>query len=366
MGDEMNWLETEIHRKYHEVASLFPLMEGDEFEALKADIGENGLIEAIWLHPDESIIDGRNRHRACVELEIQPRFRTWNGAGSLVSFVVSMNLHRRHLNSSQRAACSLGALEMLEMEAKERMLAGVAPDPSQKVDQGKATEQAAQLFNTNRQYVSDAKKLQQEAPDLLEQVKSGDITIPQAKRDLNKRQRQDAPPMPTDKYRIIYADPPWKYSNKGLDDYGHAERHYPTMSIGELCNMGEGVKELVDGNAVMFLWATSPMLEDSFKVINSWGFKYKTSFVWDKVHHNFGHYNSVRHEFLLICTRGSCTPDVQKLFDSVQVIERTNMHSEKPQEFRDIIDTLYPYGKRIELFARMNADGWETWGNEPG
>jgi N6-adenosine-specific RNA methylase IME4 len=107
-------------------------------------------------------------------------------------------------------------------------------------------------------------------------------------------------------------------------------------------------------------------LKESFQVIDAWGFEYKTSFVWDKVKHNMGHYNSVRHEFLLVCTKGSCTPDVQKLFDSVQTIERTK-HSEKPEEFRKIIDTIYPNGKRIELFSRKKVDGWESFGNElPG
>ena len=76
-----------------------------------------------------------------------------------------------------------------------------------------------------------------------------------------------------------------------------------------------------------------------------------------------GHYNSVRHEFLLICTRGSCTPDVVELFDSVQSIERTT-HSTKPDAFRRIIDTLYPHGKRLELFARCAVEGWDGFGNQ--
>ena len=76
-----------------------------------------------------------------------------------------------------------------------------------------------------------------------------------------------------------------------------------------------------------------------------------------------GHYNSVRHEFLLIATKGSCTPEIRKLFDSVVSVERTK-HSEKPQIFRDIINTIYPNGKRIELFARQKTEGWDVWGNE--
>ena len=161
------------------------------------------------------------------------------------------------------------------------------------------------------------------------------------------------------KYRVIYADPPWSYNDKqNIEVLGGAEKHYLTMPLDEICKLPVPTED----NAVLFIWVTSPMLEDSFKVINAWGFKYKTSFVWDKVAHNMGHYNSVRHEFLLICTKGSCTPDVAKLFDSVVSIERTE-HSRKPKEFRDMIDTLYPIGNRLEMFAREAPEGWDVWGN---
>ena len=123
------------------------------------------------------------------------------------------------------------------------------------------------------------------------------------------------------------------------------------------------VKGICEPDAVLFLWVTSPLLYQAEPIIAAWGFKYKTSFVWDKVKHNMGHYNSVRHEFLLVCTRGSCVPDNRKLYDSVQSIDRTK-HSEKPEGFRSIIDTLYPHGKRIELFARKQVGGWEAFGDE--
>ena len=174
------------------------------------------------------------------------------------------------------------------------------------------------------------------------------------------------------KYNIIYADPPWSYNDKqNTNTLGGALKHYSTMSIKELCNLK--VKEVTDKNAVLFIWVTSPLLEDVFEIIKKWGFKYKTSFVWDKVKHNMGHYNSVRHEMLLIATKGSYTPQVNKLFDSVVSIPR-EIHSEKPEYFREIINTLYPNGNRIELFARKNSklnlfgqdtfEGWDVWGNE--
>lgn len=364
--------------QFHPVADIFPLINGADFDALKADISANGLLEAIWLHPDGRIIDGRNRYRACCDLGVEPDFRTYSGSldtSALVQFVVSLNLKRRHLDSGQKAFVALEVERVLADAARERererktqprnftdeLLTNQRFEKSI-TDVSSSSAQAAVILGTNRQYVSDAKRIQEHAPDLAQAVKSGDMKITEARRQLQRRTvAEETPPMPQATYRIIYADPPWKYGNQGLDDYGHAERHYPAMSIADLCALD--VRSLADADAVLFLWVTSPLLAECFAVIEAWGFTYKTSFVWDKVRHNFGHYNSVRHELLLVCTRGSCLPDAPTLFDSVQAIERTE-HSVKPEEFRQIIDTLYTRGRRIELFARRDAPGWERWGNE--
>jgi N6-adenosine-specific RNA methylase IME4 len=163
-------------------------------------------------------------------------------------------------------------------------------------------------------------------------------------------------------YRVIYADPPWQYNADFMDKYGHAKSHYSTMSIEELCALP--VADVRADDCVLFMWTTSPKLEQAFQVIKAWGFKYKTSFVWDKVKHNFGYYNSVRHEFLLIAGHGSSTPDVKELHDSVISIERSGKHSEKPEYFRELIDKLYTTGNKVELFARNKVEGWDTWGAE--
>jgi len=201
----------------------------------------------------------------------------------------------------------------------------------------------------------------EEQKKVAAKIREGAKSLVDARRLVKKEDVKETPPL-EGKYRVIYADPPWRYNDKRDGNTTGAEDHYPTMSIEELCNLP--VRDLAEDNAVLFLWTTSPLLEDSFKVINAWGFKYKTSFVWDKVRHNMGHYNSVRHEFLLVATRGSCTPDNPKLFDSVVTIERSDKHSEKPERFREIIDTLYTHGRKIELFARKPAEGWEVWGNQ--
>ena len=111
------------------------------------------------------------------------------------------------------------------------------------------------------------------------------------------------------------------------------------------------VKRICDKDAVLFLWVTSPLLFECAPVIEAWGFTYRASIVWDKSAHNMGHYVSVQHEFLLICTRGSATPDSKERLRSV-VSEKRGKHSVKPETFRTMIDSMYTTGKRIELFAR--------------
>ena len=209
--------------------------------------------------------------------------------------------------------------------------------------------------------IGELLEMKEKYPVKHKEITVGLKTLKQAKREIVKENVKEQPELPTDKYRVVYADPPWNYGNSGLDDYGHAERHYPTMSIEELGRLG--VPDIVEENSVLFIWTTSPLLEDCFRVIRMWDFKYKTSFVWNKIKHNFVYYNSVRHELLLVCTKGSCRPDNSKLFNSVQSIER-KANSEKPDEFREIIDTLYTKGKKIELFSRKKVEGWDVWGNQ--
>src|SRR5262245_5919227 len=369
--------------EFHPVANIFPMMSAEEFEALKADIAAHGQREPIWLY-EGKIVDGRNRYNACEEIGIEPQCREWSGSGSLTAFVVSLNLIRRHLNETQRG---MVAARIANMRQGERT------DMEPSLNLGKVSQSdAAQMLNVSTATVEHCAKVEKEAqPEIIELCDTGKMAASAAAsiadappefqkkvaeaiesgeaksakdaiRLARKAEIETAASLPSNKYRILYADPPWKYGDGLTANYGGTQYHYPSMTIGELCEMP--ISNVAEDNAVLFLWVTSPLLEECFPIIKAWGFKYKTSFVWDKVKHNMGHYNSVRHEFLLVCTRGSCTPDVNKLYDSVQSIERTEKHSEKPAEFRQIIDTIYPHGARLELFARKAVEGWEVYGNQ--
>lgn len=364
---------------FHPLANIFPLVEGADLATLTEDIRAHGLREAITLHPDGTILDGRNRYRACLAAGVAPRFVTWDGDGSALAFVLSLNLHRRHLNESQRAMAGARIANMDE----GRRSATASIDAVSQAD-------AAELLNVSRPSVQRAREvLDHGTTELIASVERGDVAVSlaakiatstddtqravvarvatgerpiEAMRQVRAEQieaRQIAEP--TGKYRVIYADPPWSYGNEMPAGTTEQRDHYPTMPIADICALP--VRDMAEPDAVLFLWVTSPILEESFAVIKAWGFSYKASFVWDKIAHNMGHYNSVRHELLLVATRGSCQPDVRKLFDSVVTEERTE-HSRKPETFRTIIDTIYPNGKRVELFARRKAEGWDSWGKE--
>ena len=168
------------------------------------------------------------------------------------------------------------------------------------------------------------------------------------------------------KYKIIYADPSWKYQDKGCN--GNCESHYPTMSIEDLCNLP--IRDITDDDCVLFMWATYPNLKEAFEVIEAWGFKYKTvAFTWvkknkksDSYFTGLGYWTRANPEICLLATKGKpkrISKGVRNL-----VVSRIREHSRKPDEVRDRIVELMGDIPRIELFAREGTEGWDVWGNE--
>lgn len=163
MNDSMN---------FHPVADIFPLMSDTEFANLCDDIRANGLREPIWTFRD-AIIDGRNRFNACRAVGVEPRFEEWDGIGSLSTFVVSLNLHRRHLNESQRG---MVAARIANMRQGER-----TDIPS--IEGRWSQADAAQQLNVSVSSVERASKVLNDGVlDLTERVEAGEISLTAAAR----------------------------------------------------------------------------------------------------------------------------------------------------------------------------------------
>lgn len=168
------------------------------------------------------------------------------------------------------------------------------------------------------------------------------------------------------KYKVIYADPPWRYQQKSLS--GAAENHYPTMSIQELCELP--VDELADKDSMLFLWTTFPMLSEALQLIKAWGFTYKTvAFVWVKQNkksptwfYGLGFWTRSNAEICLLAKRGK--PKRNSASVHQLIIAPVEKHSKKPDETRKRIEQLMGDVPRVELFARQKSEGWDVWGNE--
>ena len=363
-----------------EFQNLIPPLTEEEFSGLKENILSEGVRDPLvcWRNGELTLLDGHNRYRICKENDIHYNIieRDFENREEAKTWIIKNQFGRRNLNKYQRSVLALQLEDIFKKKAKQNQgsRTDISPTLAKSLD---TREEIAKSAKVSHGTLDKVKVIEKNATgEQKEKLRSGEESvnkvyneIKRAEKKEERRQRHEDVndvELSEKKYRVIYCDPPWQYNDSGVitenDNYGRAERHYPTMSLTQLSELS--IKDIADDNAILFMWSTSPMLTSALELVNSWGFKYKTSFVWDKVKHNFGHYNSVRHELLLVCTRGSCTPDNLKLFDSVQQIERTRVHSEKPEEFRKIIDTLYTWGNKIELFARKKTSGWDVWGNQ--
>lgn len=170
-------------------------------------------------------------------------------------------------------------------------------------------------------------------------------------------------PFPDKKYDIIYADPPWSYSDKGCN--GNAAEHYPTVTVDEICKLPVNVAGggIASDNCILFMWATYPMMKEALKVIEAWGFTYKSiAFQWVKQNRSgngyffgLGRWTRGNTEPCLLAVKGK----PKRISASVGqlVFSPLRRHSQKPDEVRDRIVELMGDLPRIELFARETAPG---------
>lgn len=371
----------------HPYALIFPPMSKQDYDELAEDMRANGLLDPITLYGGQ-ILDGRNRYRACANLSIKPRFVEFKGDDeSALAFVISKNLARRHLNEAQRA---MVAESLANMKAHENQYTkdGCANLHNHKVSQS----DAAKKLNVSTRSVATARAIKQNAePEVVQAVHDGKISLNSAaaiaklpKKDQKHVMQDDRPDkavkkiarqkkeqelsqkqaaLPSNKYGVIYADPEWSfetYSENGKDR--SADNHYPTSSTEDI--MARGVKDIAADDCVLFLWATSPMIKDALRVMDAWGFTYKSQAIWNKDKIGTGYWFRNKHEILLVGTRGEIpAPAMGDQFPSV-IDAPVGAHSAKPVKFYEIIETYFPTLKKIELNARNRRSGWDSWGNE--
>lgn len=165
------------------------------------------------------------------------------------------------------------------------------------------------------------------------------------------------------KYRTIYADPPWNESGGGKIKRG-ADRHYNLMKTRDI--MALPVAELAEENCHLYLWTTNNFLPDALKVMEAWGFTYKTIITWNKDRMGLGQYFRGLTEHCLFGVKGVLPykeADGKRCQGKTGFYAPKGEHSAKPTEARSMIE-LVSYAPFIELFARQETENWDCWGNE--
>jgi N6-adenosine-specific RNA methylase IME4 len=378
---------------YHPFADCFPLIEGDELEALAADIAANGLVNAIVLH-DDMILDGRNREKACEKAGIAPRYEVYEGDDPL-GFVISLNIKRRHLDTAQLASAGANMANMRQGERTDR--------PSAKLQKVISQADAAAMLGVSVRTVATASAIIKASEEVADAVFKGRVTLATAidivdlklddgdlkqllslptKADIErntarfkKDKRRDevfqriqkeaqgtAPEWPTGRFSVFYADPPWE------DDFGptgrEVERHYPIMPLDDIMDLP--VASIATDDAVLFLWALPHMLPKALAVAAHWGFEYRTNMVWVKDKIGLGQWARQKHEILIVARRGEFPPPPEHLRVPSVFQAPVGEHSAKPDIFAEMIERWYPTMAKIELFRRGPRPGWRAWGWEAG
>lgn len=379
---------------FHPLSELFPLMQGREFDDLVADVKANGLREPIWTYEGQ-ILDGRNRWRACEAAQLAHRpMRAYEGDDP-VSFVVSLNLHRRHLDATQRSSVAARLATM--SHGGDRQGANLRLEVSH--------AKAAELLNVSERSVDSAAKVHEHgAPELIAAIDSGAVSVSAAadvaelplaeqceivargeaeilqaakqireSRAVERRQRNDelraaamALDPPSGKYRCIVIDPPWQVEKYERDVRPNqsGDLDYPTLTHEQIGAFGIGDMAANDG-CHLFCWTTHKHLPATLAIIETWGFRYCLTMVW---HKNGGpqpfglpQYNC---EFVIYARAGAPDfRDTKQFFTCFNAPRRE--HSRKPDEFYELIERV-TYGPRIDIFSREPRTGFDQFGVETG
>lgn len=173
------------------------------------------------------------------------------------------------------------------------------------------------------------------------------------------------------KYSIIYADPPWKQSKGGKKSVransSGKPLDYQTCTLDEIYEHLKTAVEHTPDNSVLFLWTIDKYLFEAQQMAERLGFKLHARMVWNKVNGipaaftiRFGH------EYLLYMYKGKLLPVAKNERGKIHSVftEKVKRHSQKPQVAYEIIERLYPFYNRLEMYARNERQDWDCWGNE--
>jgi len=383
------------HYEFHEFANIFPMLDGEELENLRADIEKHGLVEPIVLY-EGKILDGRNRATACEALGIEPVPVVEYTGDDPVAYVVSKNLKRRHLNESQRAmvAAKLANLPV-GWNGRNSYCANLRNKNSMQHDGGCANlrtldnpcpnKQAADAVNVSERSVVFAKKILNEGtPELVEAVETGKIAVsaaanfvkqaPEQQKETVAKivsgEAQSAAKASREK-KPVYVDPADDEPPGGWapQKFQSAQGIYDVFVLDVLYEFSE--EELAAwslpaaDDCHLWLWTAHEHLPIALRVLEAWGFQYEHIFAWYKNNvDEFGIDESRLYpcEFALYARRGNPQfATTERVMTGVYTSGGANLG--KPDAFYDLVKQSTT-GRRADICGSRNIEGFDLCGSE--
>lgn len=247
----------------------------------------------------------------------------------------------------------------------EKVLENGVPELIRMVDDGTIKVDLAELLckRTPEEQLEAIRFLKEE----LEASKSKNPKSLLRRYDKNKiiRSIQSEPqPLPDGPFRVIVSDYPWEYEKRKEDGTQRGQTPYPTMTIEEGIQMGSEVSKRAHLDSILWFWTTNAHMPVAHAIVEAWGFQHKTILSWKKTKMGTGDWLRGITEHCIVAVRGKPTVSLTNETTFFEA-PSTGNHSEKPDEFYEIVERLCP-GSKLEMFSRKGRPGWQAWGAETG
>jgi N6-adenosine-specific RNA methylase IME4 len=370
-----------------EFKALIPPLAPEELAQLEANILQDGCRDPLvtW---QGIIIDGHNRHAICTKHDLPFKTATmkFEDRDHACAWMLENQLGRRNLTDDQRAMKADDLAEVLsKIEVRERASKAVetreikagrkkailSDDASDKIAPKPKKDTRAKVAKQNKvseRKMKQARKVKTSSPEMAKKVDAGELSLADAVREIKRSEvitkLEDVAAVEAKalegKYDVIVIDPPWPMQKIERDVApNQVAFEYPTMTEAELAEMQMPAAE----DCHMWLWTTHKFLPMALRLLDEWKFKYVCAFVWHKPGGfqpiGLPQYNC---EFALYARKGSPKFIDTKAFPVCFNAPR-GAHSEKPEEFYDVIRRVTA-GRRIDIFNRRKIDGFDVWGKE--
>lgn len=362
---------------------LMPPLTLEENQILTNSIKEKGILVPVVIDESNNILDGHNRLRIAAELgltDIVFDIRPGLTDDEKRDLAIRLNRDRRHLKPEQWQALKLRRNGKTLQAIGEEL--GVDTSTAKRlIDSAFASSAKAELPSTavgkdgkqyptkykprsvfvrNNREAQQAIKIFEDVDDLPETA----FTLADLKRERKRQDRQgrieavEAAELPLDKFHVIVVDPPWSYGRQS-DPTHRSANPYQQMTVMDICAMP--VAGLAHENCILWLWTTNAYMREAYQVVDAWGFQVKTILTWVKDRMGTGDWLRGQTEHCLMAIKGR--PVVNLTNQTTAINGPLREHSRKPDEFFELVNTLCP-GKKAELFARTNRQGWTVYGDQ--